>query len=127
MTTLPTHPDELLGLMRSIVERMLDPDSEHIDLDDAVRLAEAIHSLDVALVSEASALPLPWRIRNAKEVQTFLKAHKGEHTDTRTGELDCTHLAEAAAAALDLYVQTPDVDIPEVLFELTASFDDESK
>ena len=62
MTTLPTHPDELLGLMRSIVERMLDPDSEHIDLGDAVRLAEAIHSLDVALVSEASALPLPWRI-----------------------------------------------------------------
>lgn len=124
MTTLPTHPDELLGLMRSIVERMLDRDSEHIDLDDAVRLAEAIRSLDIALVSEATALPLPWRIRTAMEVHTFLKTHRGEHTDQTTRELDCTTLAEAAAEALDLHVPTPDVNVPEVLFELTAALKD---
>ena len=121
MTTLPTHPDELLGLMRSIVERMLDRDSEHIDLDDAVRLAEAIRSLEIALVSGATALPLPWRIRTATEVHTFIKTQRGEHTDRRTRELKCNTLAEAAAEALDLHVPTPDVNVPEVFFDLAAA------
>jgi len=120
MTTLPTDPDQLLSLMRSITERMLDPESDHVDTGDAIQLAEAIRALDVALMNEDITLPLPWRIRDAAEVRRFLKDHRRDHIDKLTGELDCTGLAEAAAEALDLHVPTPDVTVPEVLFELAA-------
>jgi hypothetical protein len=119
MTTLPTDPDQLLSLMRSITERMLDPESDHVDTGDALQLAEAIRALDVALMNEDFTLPLPWRIRTANEVKRFLKDHRPDHIDKLTGELDCTGL-EAAAEALNLHVPTPDVDVPEVLFELAA-------
>ncbi len=124
MTTLPTDPDQLVDLMRSITARMLDPESDHVDTAEALQLADAIRALDVALMREDVALPLPWRIRTAAEVKRFLKDHRPDHIDRKTGELDCTTLAEAAAEALDLHVPTPDVNVPEVLFELTAALDD---
>jgi hypothetical protein len=54
-------------------------------------------------------------------VKHFLKEHRDDHVDPKTDELDCTGLAEAAATALDLHIPTPDVEVPEVLFELATT------
>ena len=124
MPTLPTDPNLLLGTIRSLIERLLDQDAESIDTGDAVELAHAVRALDVTLMNE-EPLPLPWRIRTAGEVKHFLKEHRDDHVDPKTDELDCTGLAEAAAAALDLHIPTPNVEVPEVLFELAATFNED--
>jgi hypothetical protein len=125
MITEQTNPDGLLRLMRSIAERVTDPDSERIDTGEAVELALAFKTLDISLVTEDVALPLSWRIRTAPEVASFIELHRKDHIDPKTGELNCTGLAEAAAAALDLHIPTPDLEVPEVLFELAATFNED--
>ncbi len=40
-------------------------------------------------------------------MKRFLMDHRRQHIDTKTGELNCTVLAEAAATAFDLHVPTP--------------------
>jgi hypothetical protein len=57
-----------------------------------------------------------------KTMRTFIE----ECRDSKTGEIDCTKLAEKAANALDIYVGN-NYDIPEEVFELAfeLSEDDE--
>lgn len=42
--------------------------------------------------------------------------------DPRTGEINCTKLAENVACELNIYENTRDYTIPEYVFELAAEF-----
>jgi len=52
-------PDANLEEQLRICARMLEPDSTHLDVGDAVRLAELVVALDKWL-KRSGFLPLPW-------------------------------------------------------------------
>ncbi|HEY5657001.1 MAG TPA: hypothetical protein VIY27_04355 [Myxococcota bacterium] len=54
----------------------------------------------------------------ATETRNLMRQIVADYQDARTGEVNCTGLAEEAAYALDLYERGPDFPIPEWVFEL---------
>jgi len=52
---------------------------------------------------------------NTKQIKNTMISFVAEYTDSRTGEIDCTKLAEETCCALNLYEGD---DIPEYLFEM---------
>jgi hypothetical protein len=54
-----TNPDHMLNEALSITDAILDVDSEHMDLGEALRLAELVDALDT-LIANGGALPARW-------------------------------------------------------------------
>ncbi len=70
-------------------------------------------------MTERSAMEAlrPEQMARSLPVRRYMRRAAAEHRDARTGEVNMTTLAEAAAAAFDLY--GPDgSSIPEELFEV---------
>lgn len=62
---------------------------------------------------------------NKAEVLRYMREECHEHVDPRTGELNCTTLAEDAAQALDLYENNPEQQIPEEIFGMASEVNEE--
>jgi hypothetical protein len=56
--------------------------------------------------------------RSNTRIKQWMEAHKEDHRDPKTGELNYTSLSEECAQALRMYGKPPDYDIPEEIFEI---------
>ncbi len=54
-------------------------------------------------------------------IKRWMRDQVPQHTDQKTGEINCTELAEAAAEHMDLYEKDGST-IPEWVFEIAARF-----
>lgn len=52
------------------------------------------------------------------DIVKYMRNNRSYHLDTRTEEVNHTSLAEDAACHFDLYENTVDYTIPEIVFEL---------
>ena len=53
-------------------------------------------------------------------VKRWMQQHVDEYVDRRTGEVNATEMAEAAANEFDIYEDRQDYRIPEDIFDISA-------
>ena len=69
--------------------------------------------------TKTATLTIKLPVMNKADVNRWMSLNRETYIDSRTGELDCTRLAEEAADMFNLY-EGDECTVPEWLFEMSS-------